>query len=143
MRDLSIKKVRSAISNGSRLLPTSDGRLPWARRLRDLCSDITADLGGVAALSESEKVLIRRAAMLALQSELMELRFSQNEDGAATTPQIETYGRCTNTLRRTLETLGLERRARVVGGSALYDHTASTRRIIHDVLQEHKARATP
>ena len=41
----------------------------------------------------------------------MEQRFSQNEDGAASSQQIECYGRTTNTLRRTLEALGLERRA--------------------------------
>jgi hypothetical protein len=113
MRDLSIKKVRSAISNGA-LLTNLDHRLPWARRLKDLIGDITSDLGGPDNISEAERVLVRRAAMMTLQAELMEQRFSQNEDGAASSQQIECYGRTTNTLRRTLEALGLERRAKTI-----------------------------
>ena len=52
--------------------------------------------------------------MMVLQLELLEQRFSQNEDGAASSQQIECYGRTTNTLRRTLEALGLERRAKTI-----------------------------
>ena len=63
MRDLSIKKVRSAISNGA-LLTNLDHRLPWARRLKDLIGDITSDLGGPDNISEAERVLVRRAAMM-------------------------------------------------------------------------------
>ena len=102
MRDISAKRLRSAITNGTHLLANLDHRLPWARRLKDLISDITSDLGGADNISEAERVLVRRAAMMTLQAELMEQRFSQNEDGAATSPQIEVYGRTTNTLRRTL-----------------------------------------
>jgi hypothetical protein len=114
MRDISAKRLRSAITNGTHLLANLDHRLPWARRLKDLISDITSDLGGADNISEAERVLVRRAAMMTLQAELMEQRFSQNEDGAATSPQIEVYGRTTNTLRRTLEALGLERRAKTI-----------------------------
>jgi hypothetical protein len=52
--------------------------------------------------------------MLCLQLELQEQRFAQNENGEASAKQIETYQRCTNTLRRTLEALGLQRRPRNV-----------------------------
>ena len=83
-------------------------------RWRNLIGDITNDLGGADNISEAERVLIRRAAMMTLQAELMEQRFSQNEDGAASSQQIECYGRTTNTLRRTLEALGLERRAKTI-----------------------------
>jgi hypothetical protein len=72
------------------------------------------DLGGESSVSESKKVLVRRAAMLTLQLELMERRFAQAENGEASGPQIDAYQRCTNTLRRTLEALGLERRAKIV-----------------------------
>jgi hypothetical protein len=72
-------------------------------------------------------VLIRRACMMTLQAELMEQTFSQNEDGAASAKQIDSYQRLTNTLRRTLESLlaggrGLERRPRDV--TAIYDDNA-------------------
>jgi hypothetical protein len=114
MRDISAKRLRSAITNGAHLLANLDHRLPWARRLKDLIGDITSDLGGAENISEAERVLVRRAAMMTLQAELMEQRFSENENGAASSQQIECYGRTTNTLRRTLEALGLERRAKTI-----------------------------
>src|SRR5262245_9538391 len=106
--------VRSAITNGTTLLADLDHRGAWARRLRDLIADHTADLGGADAVSQAEKVLVRRAAMLTLQLELQEQRFALNDGGEATGKQIEIYQRTTNTLRRTLEALGLQRRARDV-----------------------------
>ena len=107
--DLSLSKVRAAITNGSQLLADLDHRGAWARRWRDLIAAILSDRGGEDNVSESGKVLVRRAAMLALQLELMEHRFSQNEGGEASNKQLECYQRVTNTLRRTLEALGLER----------------------------------
>ena len=92
MRDLSIKRVRSAITNGV-LLGDLVHRCAWARRLRDLISDITRDLGGADNIGEAERVLIRRASMMVLQLELLEQRFSENEDGAASANQLETYQR--------------------------------------------------
>lgn len=112
--DLTLSKVRSAITNGATLLADLDHRGAWARRLRDLIAGQTADLGGDEAISAAERVLIRRAAMMTLQLELQEQRFALNDGGEATSRQIETYQRTTNTLRRTLEALGLERRPRTV-----------------------------
>lgn len=111
----SLSRVRSAISNGSSLfLDPYDGRGAWARRLRDLIADAVSDLGGKEAVSHGERLLVRRASMLALQLELMEQKFASNEGGEASSKQIETYQRCTNTLRRTLEALGLQRRSKDV-----------------------------
>jgi hypothetical protein len=110
----SLSKVRSAVSNGSSLLAGLDHRSAWARRLRDLIGDHLADLGGPGAVTQAEKALVRRAAMLTLQLELLEQRFASNEGGAAHSEQLETYQRSTNSLRRTLESLGLERRAKDV-----------------------------
>lgn len=112
--DVSLSRLRSAITNGSQLLADLDHRGAWARRLRDLIGLHLSDLGGEDAVSESEKVLVRRSAMLTLQLELMEQRFSENDEGQAGTKELETYQRATNTLRRTLEALGLQRRPRDV-----------------------------
>jgi len=81
---------------------------------------------------------VRRAAMMTLQAELMEQRFSENENGAASSQQIECYGRNTNTLRRTLEALGLQRRARDVS-DGVYD--ASDDLIEDDDLRAYNAAA--
>ena len=65
------KKVRSKLSNGSKLLPMTDGRSATAR-FRDLYEDIVADLGGQDLLSEGQKQLARRAAMLSAEAERLE-----------------------------------------------------------------------
>jgi hypothetical protein len=116
--DITSRKLRAAITNGSHLLADLDHRLAWARRLKDLIAGSVSDLGGIDAVSEHEKVLIRRAAMLTLQLELLEQRFAKNENGEATNKQIETYQRTTNTLRRVLESLGLQRRPRDINGES-------------------------
>jgi hypothetical protein len=120
--ELTARKLRSAISNGSVLLDDLDHRSSWARRLRDLIGAYTSDLGGNSNISEAERVLVRRASMLTLQLELMERHFALN-GGEATAPQLECYQRATNTLRRTLEALGLERRQKDVGDLADADLT--------------------
>ena len=111
--DLSATKVRSAITNGRYDLADVDHRSAWMRRLRDLVALQMSDLGGDDNASEAERILVRRAAMMTLQLEMMEQRFAAN-DGEATPPQIETYQRCANTLRRLLESLGLQRRQKDV-----------------------------
>ena len=108
-----LTSVRSAITDGRALLDV-DGRSAWARRLRDLIAAHTSDLGGNDALSEAERVLVRRAAMLTLQLELMEFNWAKNSEGEAGPKAIRTYQQCTNTLRRTLEVLGLQRRPKDV-----------------------------
>ena len=112
--------ARSRVTNGSRLLPNTDGRSVWARRLRDLCELYTRDLGGVEAVSLPESLLIRRASCLVVELELLESKMSQCEDGADERT-LDSYQRCTNTLRRTLEALspGLQRRPRSVNGDRL------------------------
>ena len=83
------------------------------RRLRDLVSDHISDLGGEDHISSSERTLVNRCAMLALQLEMLETKFADN-DGVAGSDALNMYQRCLNTLRRTLKSLGLQRRARNV-----------------------------
>jgi hypothetical protein len=111
--EVNLTKLRSAISNGRTLFHDIDHRSAWMRRLRDLIADAVSDLGGAANISSAEMILIRRAAMLTLQTEMMEAHWAENE-GEASSKSLETYQRTTNTLRRTLEALGLRRRARDV-----------------------------
>src|SRR5215213_4957602 len=101
---------RSRITNGSHLLPGTDGRSVWARRFRDLLLLHQQDLGGEQAVSEAERSLIRRAAALTVELEHLELRFAEN--GGASPDELLLYGTTSNTLRRLLQTVGLQRRAR-------------------------------
>jgi hypothetical protein len=94
----------------------------YARRLRDLIAAHVSDLGGVAACSEAERVLIRRAAMLTLQMELLESRWTQN-GGEASEKSLLIYQRCDGSLRRVLRDLGLKRRAKDVTDPLSYART--------------------
>ena len=102
----------SAITNGSTLFPDIDGGSAWMRQLRDLIGDHVSDLGGEELVSEAERRLVRRAAMLTLQLGSMECRWAAEREGQAGPKSLEHYQRCTNTLRRVHESLGLKRRSR-------------------------------
>ena len=75
------------------------------RRLRDLVLAHQSDLGGEAILSAGQVAILRRAALLQLQLEMMETKFACRADGVATSVEIEV--RTAGNLRRLLESLGL------------------------------------
>jgi hypothetical protein len=107
--------ARSRISNGSAVLPGVDGRSTWVRRLRDLIGLHLADLGGEDAVSEAERSIVRRIATLTVELERMEAGFAVA--GEAEPQQIDLYQRTANSLRRLLESIGIERRQRDVSPS--------------------------
>src|SRR5262249_4789665 len=106
-------EARSRISNGSQLLAGVDGRSTWARRLRDLIELHTNDLGGDANISEAERAIVRRASVLIVELERMETDFAL-ANGAPNIATLDAYQRAAGNLRRLLESLGLQRRARDV-----------------------------
>jgi hypothetical protein len=118
---------RSRVGNGAKLLPATDGRSMTARRFKDLVEDIAADLGGKNNLSEGEKQLIRRAALLSAElerQEAMAVRDERRPDGeiawksdAPFLFDVDRYIVMTNTLRRVLEIIGLKRVSRDVTAS--------------------------
>jgi hypothetical protein len=77
-------------------------------------ADHVSDLGGPDNLSTAELVLVKRASMLTLQLEMLECKFAE-QDGMASSAQLNDFQRCVNTCRRTLEALGLRRRPKTVG----------------------------
>jgi hypothetical protein len=101
--------VRSAVTNGKSLFVEADGRSAWARRYKDLVEAHVADLGGIDQLSEAQKQLVRRAATIEAELERQEGALSAGES-----IDLDAFGRGTNTLRRLLETLGLQRVAKNV-----------------------------
>ena len=104
--------ARSRVTNGRDLLPDIDHRTLWVRRFRDVLALQLSDLGGEDSISEAEKAIIRRAACLIVELEQLERRFALN--GCASSAQLLAYGRASNTLRRLLEAVGLQRRLRDV-----------------------------
>jgi hypothetical protein len=101
--------VRSRVTNGRQLFVEADGRSPWARRLRDLIEAHIADLGGPFVLSEAQRSLIRRASTIELELEQLEGQLSEGKAA-----NLAIYATAAGHLRRILETLGIERRARDV-----------------------------
>jgi hypothetical protein len=107
---------RSRITNGSDLLPTIDGRSAWARMFRDTCEALTAHVGGADRVSEPERMTIRRAAALECELVRLEIAFAEAR-AAGRAPEaadVDLYSRITNTQRRVLETLGMEKKPRDV-----------------------------
>ena len=117
-------EARSRVGNGKTLLPLTDGRSATARRFRDLYEDIAADLGGIDQLSEGQRQLIRRAAMLSAECERMEAMAARNDrrpdDAIAWKSEapfafdLEIYGTLCDRLGRLFGRLGLERKTRDV-----------------------------
>jgi hypothetical protein len=82
-----------------------DSRTAYARRYRDILAQLTADIGGDP--SEAQAIIIRRATQLAVWCEQAEA-----EAAGGNPLNIGEYATATNTLRRRLLDLGLERRMR-------------------------------
>lgn len=97
------------MTNGRRLFVEGDGNSAWSRRYRDLIAGHSSDLGGIAVLSEAQRSLIRRTAAIEVELEQMEGLMSKGE-----TVDLDSFIRASGLLRRLLETLGIERKARDV-----------------------------
>jgi hypothetical protein len=100
------------------LLPGVDGRSAWVRRAKELIVDHLSDLGGEGNTSAAERSLVRRAATMTVELERMERQFALA--GEASVEDLDTYARVAGNLRRLLELVGLQRRARPVPSLAEY-----------------------
>jgi hypothetical protein len=103
------KRKSSAVSSGRRMFVQGDASSAWSRRYRDIVAGHIGDLGGRAMLSEAEISLIKRVSTLELECEQAEGKLSMGQE-----IDLDLYQRMLNTLRRALETLGVERRAKTV-----------------------------
>ena len=107
------RKNRNKVTNGRVLIPGVSGRLPWVTRCRDIIAAYLSDLGGEANTSEAERSIIRRVATLTVELERLEKKFALA--GEACDSDLDLYQRCSNTMRRHLESIGLQRRAKDIG----------------------------
>jgi hypothetical protein len=115
-------KGRSRLTNGPARLANVDGRSLWARRLRDLIELHVSDLGGSDAITAAERSIIRRASTLTVELERLETRFALA--GEASADELDLYSRTAGNLRRLLESVGLQRRAKDVTPD-LHDYVAA------------------
>lgn len=93
---------RSALSNGTTLfLGAVDGRSETGRVFADLVSDLTAERGGVEALSVTQRMAIRQYATLAM------LREQLTSDMASGTPvEPQTVMQLGNDMARQVRQMG-------------------------------------
>ena len=111
-------RVRSKVTNGRSLFVAGgDGRGPWARRARDVMQLHISDLGGEDHISEAEKSICRRIAVLTVECERMEARFATDEPSEKA---LDLYQRMSGALRRLYEAIGLQRRAKPIETLAEY-----------------------
>ena len=116
-------RQKSAVSNGKRLHVVAPGDTRWARRFRDVLTQIIADLSGPEGLSEGQRQLARRAATLCIMCEKLE-----GEAAAGRDIDLEVFGKLTDRLGRCFLRLGLKRQQRDVTATAsLHDIISETR----------------
>ena len=106
---------RSGVTTGSRLyIHLRNRNSPLGRRFADIVTLLVSDLGGADYCSEAKKIIARRAAFETLQLELIEERVAKRYNGEAPPKTLALYQRVSNSLRRLLESIGLERKAKDV-----------------------------
>jgi hypothetical protein len=109
--------ARSRAGNGNIFGRDVDRRSSWARRMRDLLNDQIADLGGFDEVSAAEHNIVRRVATITTELELLERKFV---DANGAKPQdLQLYLTASNTVRRLLEAVGLQRRSKDVSPPTL------------------------
>lgn len=111
--------IRSRVGNGSALFvdETIDGRSKEARRFRDVLAEIISDLGGADHLSEGQRQIARRCAMMSVECERME-----GEAVAGKAIDLEAFGKLADRIGRAFQRLGLKRVAKPVVANPLKDH---------------------
>ena len=100
--------ARDKLTNGSKTLPDTDGRLRIARRFRDIAAAILVDQGGASELcSESRRQLIRRFSAACVLAEDLEGRLARGEE-----IDVERHALLCSTLTRLAQRIGIDRRAK-------------------------------
>jgi hypothetical protein len=113
------RKTKSALTNGTRLLHGVDQRGPWVRRCKDIIAAYLADLGGADNTSAAERSILRRTAVLETELERLETKFALAAEATTevSTEDLDLYARVAAHHRRLLEAVGLQRRAKTVSSS--------------------------
>lgn len=96
---------RSRVSNLTDLfVEPTDRRSAAARRFRDILTAILSDIGGPDRVSEGQRQLARRIALLSMQCESMEAKSVGGEE-----IDLDQFGQMTDRLGRALSRLGVKR----------------------------------
>jgi hypothetical protein len=107
---------RARVTNGSRLLPSVDGRSVWGRIFADCYAALVNHCGGGDYISEPRRLMARRAALLEVELTHLEDTLARVRAEGATPDyeELDFYARMAAQQRRLFEALGLERKAKDV-----------------------------
>ncbi len=115
--DTKSSRLRSRVTNGSAVFARGgDGRSAWTRRFKDLYPRHINDYGGEEAMSEAQLALCWNVAVARVELEQIAAKMSE---GTATLEDQDAWNRISGNVRRHLETLGLERRAKPVSNAVM------------------------
>jgi hypothetical protein len=131
------RAVRVQVANGSKILPLGDGRSAQARRFRDVVAAIAEDLGGIDRLSESQRQLVRRAAMLCVSAEMEEAKAAHDFESF----NPAEYGMLSDRVARIFGRLGIVKFAREVNASA--PEVASASRVTSHFRRKPRSEVLP
>jgi hypothetical protein len=106
------RRASSSVTSGRKLFVQGDSKSPWSRRYSDLVRLYAQDISGGLDLSQAQQSLIRRASAIQCQLESLEGQMSLGQE-----VDLDVFTRSASHLRRILETIGVERRARDVSPS--------------------------
>jgi hypothetical protein len=137
------KRFKTGIANGSRVLDGVDGRSHHVRRFREVSSAICHDIDPSANgdnLTEAKRQIIRSAAGLVCLRESLDVKAAKEGPDAV---NVATYCLISNTLRRVLTTIGLERVQLDVTDEGLAEFDAEMRRLEQEDAALRTCEATP
>jgi hypothetical protein len=105
------RRMRSRITNGTRLLPSVHPQSVWGRIMKDTVDGLVSHLGGPDNVSETQRMACRRIAVLEVEMVFQEDRIGQLRcEGREPAPELlDLYCRLGNAQRRFCEALGWQR----------------------------------
>src|SRR5262245_49221148 len=110
------RPFRSKLTDGRVLLPGVNSQSKWARLYRDMLDVVHEHLGGIDQASELEKLTARRIATLECELRHQEVTLASLRHAGKSPPDelLDLYSRVSNSQRRHIEMIGLQRRPKDV-----------------------------
>jgi hypothetical protein len=105
------RRIRSRLTDGRTLLTGVNSQTAWVRLLKDMNEAMLAHVGGADHATEPQQLTARRVAVLECELRFQERKIAQIRaaGGEPDEKLIDLYSRVSNTQRRHLEMLGVQR----------------------------------
>jgi hypothetical protein len=118
-----VRKARSRVTNGSKLLTGLDGRAPLRRRYRDLLAELETDMGQ-SQMTAVRSSLVRRFAEGTIAAEVMAVQLIEGK-----AIDVAVFSQLASTLVRLASRIGLGRHAKQIPVLADYLQAKDAERV--------------